>query len=102
MTYREEVDHRGISHLVDEKGRCATFADCGKHSAVLSPEEMSPMALRAAMRKVRIDLEIMRKKLAAANEKIAKLEKRCSCAAEALGNHWHTPGCGLYGTSADS
>lgn len=74
MQFREEVDTRGISHLVDEKGRCLTFRDCRKHSPIRDPEEMSPMALRAALRKARIDNEILKKKLAAAEKKIQQFE----------------------------
>ena len=74
MSMREIVDHRGISHLVDDKGRCQTFESCRQHSAELPAEEMSPMALRAANRKLRIDNGILQRKLDAALAKIAVFE----------------------------
>ena len=32
--YRTERDSRGIDHLVDERNRCATFANCTDHMSV--------------------------------------------------------------------
>lgn len=74
MSMREVVDHRGISHLVDDKGRCQTFEGCRQHSAVLPDDELSPSALRAALRKQRIDNGILQRKLDAALAKIAVFE----------------------------
>lgn len=43
MAYHEEVDSRGISHLVDERGRCATFRDCGHLPISPSPSDAQRM-----------------------------------------------------------
>lgn len=32
--YRTERDSRGIDHLVDDRNRCATFANCTDHTSV--------------------------------------------------------------------
>lgn len=82
MGFREVVDHRGISHLVDDKGRCQTFEGCRQHTALLPDEEKSASQLRSELRTARIQLGILERKLAAAKRQIELLKASAPLAEE--------------------